>query len=146
MRIVVVVVLMVFVSLNVAANNERYKKIQTFKKMRIIEILEMDENVSEKFFVKYNTYEKKISDLRKQLLDIGKTMSDDLDEGKNNVGELKEQEIFKIFDELSTVQKEKLRVAKSILSPLQYSKLIVFELRFMEEIQEILSKRLKRER
>lgn len=129
-----------------AEHQGQMKKLQQFKKMRLIELLDFDEAASEKFFVRYNSFEKRIHEIRKQLRDVGKAISEGVESGKKNVGEQKEQEILKLIDELASVQKEKLSSLKSLLNQEQYSKLLAFEFTFMDEVQEIFSKRLQRSR
>lgn len=111
------------------------ERIMQMKKMKLLEILDLNEEQSDKFLVKYTIWEKK---LKAQNNKIDK-MSDDLFELLQNNGS--KSKIMKLSDEIikqrnvfSKMQIEKLKDFKSLLSKKNFAKLLVFENRFLKEL------------
>jgi flagellar hook-basal body complex protein FliE len=123
---------------------------EELKKIKLIEILEMDESTSIKFFARRSEHQKKIEGLHK----TAKLQIDQLDELIKDEKNSSDQVLKKSIDEISQIQENISRERQSfiksaaeILTPIQMAKLVVFEERFRDEVSGILFKeRFKKRR
>jgi septal ring factor EnvC (AmiA/AmiB activator) len=118
------------------------KKIEQLEKIKLIEVLDMDEETTLKFFARRNAHNEKV----KQLIDQSKKQLDAIDD-KLKEKPVDEKElnsmIDKYFAEEKEIGKEKeafIRSLSDILSVTQMAKLVVFEKKFRDEIRDILFK------
>jgi Spy/CpxP family protein refolding chaperone len=118
------------------------QRLAQFKKLRLIETLELDEKTAEKFFVRYNEGQKKIDEARKQLREAVRQL-DDAVRAKVSDTELKSKsdQVIKRVQEFSTAIVDRLESVRPLLNPEQYAKLVVFEVRFTEALQRALMER-----
>ncbi len=118
------------------------EKIDQLEKIKIIETLNMDEEVSVKFFAKRNEFRER-----------GKKLNDKIDSLSHFIGEktvatddkTSDAEWEKLIDEFVSIEKklqnnklEFLNSIQKILSPKQVAQFLAFERRFRDEVQEIL--------
>ena len=111
------------------------ERIMQMKKMKLLEILELNEKQSDKFLIKYTSWEKK---LKAQNDKIDK-LSDDLFKLLKDKGS--ESEIVKLSNEImkqratfAKLQTEKLKDFQSLLSKKNFANFLVFENRFLKEL------------
>ena len=126
-------------------NNQIKDKINQLKKIKLIDILRLDENNVDKFFARYGEQERKVEEQRLQL--------------KNSLNQLEqaihinaaEKEIQQLIQNIhhkdialvnATIEKQK--ALKSLLDDQQYAKLIVFEHQFMTKLQKALIDKKKK--
>lgn len=112
------------------------RRLEQFKKLRLIEVLDLDEKTAEKFFVRYNEGQKQIDRVRREL----RAAIDSLQEAlRVQVPEseltTKSDAVLAHIQELSRAVTERLSNIRPLLSPKQFAKLIVFESRFLEALQ-----------
>ena len=123
-------------------------KIRELEKVKLLEVLDMDEETTLKFFTRRNEHLKKMEELNKSCDDeLGK-----IEEKIKNSENDNDPEFTKLVDDYLTEQdrfnaerKAFLNNVKDILTPIQLAKLVVFEQRFREEIREILYRDKRRE-
>ena len=124
--------------------NKAKERITMMKKMKLLEILSLDEQNSEKFLVKYSAYEKKVEEQRMEVdataNELGAAIKKDA--SKDEISNLTEK-LINSQAKLNDVYLEKLRAFKTILEPKEYAKFLVFESKFMKELQKILLKMAK---
>lgn len=122
------------------------ERITKFKKMRLLEVLDLDEQTSNKFLSKYNSAEKLIGEKRDKLQDAildleyllhKKAKKEDIQKQSQIVMDAQRDLMNTMFEQ----QKE----IKSVLSDEQFAKYLIFENRFREEIQKFLIRRAKGE-
>ncbi|NWF90634.1 MAG: hypothetical protein HXY50_14375 [Ignavibacteriaceae bacterium] len=123
------------------------QKMEELKKLKLIEILEMDEETSIKFFTKRAEHLKKIENLNK----TGKLKIQEIEElieEKNDVTLTKAiEEYFNVQENISKEKQNFYSLISGILKPHQMAKFIVFEDRFRSEISGLLFReRNKRQR
>jgi len=110
------------------------ERIDMIKKMKLIDILELDDDKAEKFLLKYNSYDKKIEENRKKI----RTTTNELESAitKNNSNEIvaKTNDLLKLQEELNKLTLEKLRGMKSVLSDVEYAKFVNFENKFVRKL------------
>ncbi len=111
------------------------ERIMQMKKMKLLEILDLNEKQSDKFLIKYTSWEKKL-----------KSQNDKIDKLSNDLFELlqdkgSESEIVKLSDEIikqrarfTKMQTEKLKDFQALLSKKNFAKFLVFENRFIKEL------------
>lgn len=147
LRFYISLVLIFLISIPLSAQMNRrmkaHEKMEELKKIKLIEILEMDENTSIKFFARRSEHQKKIEGLHK----AAKLQIDQLDELIKDDNNSNDQALKKSIDEISQIQenmtKERQSFFKSageILTPIQMAKLVVFEERFRDEVSGLLFK------
>ncbi len=123
------------------------ERIERFKKMRLVEMLDLKEDQSVRFFARFNDFENTRRELNRQK---DETL-DKIERLIRNKADQKEYE--KIFDEVETVNRkigeEKLKFFNSLTDLLaieQRAKLILFERRFENELREAVKEAQERRR
>ena len=119
------------------------QKIEELEKIKLLEILNLDEATSAKFFTRRNQNRIKIFDKMDKVDSVRESIESELKRGKNkDVSRI--QKLNGDFCNLSMdVEKERLGFIKSlsdILTPDQIGKYIVFERKFRDEVRDLLMK------
>jgi len=116
-----------------------FERIQHFKKVRLIEILDMKEEQSVRFFARLNEHDNVKRELMKEKMDI----LDKVERLVRNHAEDKEFE--KLFPEVATANQEIIREDEKffnslseILSAEQRGKYLLFERHFERELREAM--------
>lgn len=123
------------------------KKIEDLRKIKLLEILELEGNQVEKFFAVYNKHQRNIENLREQ---VNRSTSEvqgmlDSDESEAKVTQ-KVDEIRKQIRDLSKEIDVTFDEAKAVLTARQYAQYVVFEARFRDELERKIFERIKRKR
>lgn len=117
------------------------ERIEQLKKIRLIDILDLDENSAEKFFARYKQYQKKVeeslSNLREAVADLENSVRSKTNKDYTRKADL----VIDKQAELANAISEKLRAMKSILTEEQYAKFIVFESNFAAQLQKMIMER-----
>jgi len=110
------------------------ERMDVIKKMKLIDILGLDDDKAEKFFLKYNSYDKKIEENRKKMQIAMRELETAI--AKNNSNEIvtKTNDLLNLQEELNKLTLEKLRGMKSVLSDIEYAKFVNFENKFVREL------------
>jgi hypothetical protein len=123
------------------------ERIERFRRMRLIELLDLKEEQSVRFIARYNEFENNRRDLNKQRDEI----LDKIERLVRNNAE--EKEIEKIFLEVEAISRklgeERLKFFNSLsdlLSVQQRAKLLLFERRFETELRDAVRQRMKEPR
>ena len=124
------------------------KKIEELEKIKLLDVLNLDEATSVKLFTRRNQDRTKIWDYEDKINNVLQNIESEIKKGKDK-DITKIQKLNEDFCNLSMdVEKEKLSFLRSlsdILNPEQIGKYIVFERKFREEIRNLLMKeRFKR--
>ncbi len=124
--------------------NKAKERIAMMKKMKLLEILNLDEQNSEKFLIKYSAYEKKVDEQRMAVDAVADELANAIKKNasKDEIANLSDK-LINSQSKLSDVYLEKLKAFKSVLEPKEYAKFLVFESKFMKELQGILLKMAK---
>ncbi len=123
------------------------ERVERFKKMRLVEMLDLKEDQSVRFFARLNDFENTRRELNRQK---DETL-DKIERLIRNKADQKEYE--KVFDEVEVVNRkigeEKLRFFNSLTDLLtieQRAKLMLFERRFENELREAMKEAHERRR
>jgi len=119
------------------------EKMKSFKKIMLIEKLNMNEEQSVKFFARYQQQEESI-----------KKAYNDLDMALKNLDELQQsgkgdydKVIQQVFDKDLAMRKsviDRMKAMKGILSEKQYAQYILMEHRLLDNLQKMMKKRQKK--
>ena len=120
------------------------EKISMIKKMKLLEILDLDEKTSEKFLAKYTTWENKIQD----KMAIVNNSIDDLEKSvqASDSKEVIVQKTTKVQQEqrdFSNLLFQSQEDIKTMLNEIQFAKFVIFEHKFKEELQKMIMKRMR---
>ena len=151
--IIVVALLSIFVSAVLAQDLGReegshkrrapMKKIEELEKIKLLDVLNLDETASAKLFTRRNQNRTRIWDDEDRINNVLQNIESEIKKGKDK-DVTKIQKLNEDYCNLSMeVEKEKLSFLRSlsdILTPEQIGKYIVFERKFREEIRDLLMK------
>lgn len=126
-------------------NPKAIEQLKQFKKIKLLEILDLDEATAEKFLVKYNANEKKVEEKKKLLDDAVQDLENSLKNvaSKDEISK-KTERVLQVTQEFQKAIDESLQSMKSILNEVQYAKYIIFEQRFRGEVQKAIIERMKK--
>ena len=114
------------------------ERIQQLKKVRLIDILELDEASAEKFFARYNQYQKAVEDARANLKEAVSDLERNVQSKSGKDYSKKSDVVIEKQVILANAMTERLKAMKSILTEEQYAKYIVFENNFAGQLQKML--------
>jgi hypothetical protein len=122
------------------------EKIQQWEKAKLIELLNLKEENSVKFFARRNDHQNKMKEILDQRDQFMKDLSKELHEGTKQNDNTYRDKLYKLLSFESRLMKEKEAFLKSlndVLTPEQILKLSVFEIKFRKELREKLIERNK---
>ncbi len=121
------------------------ERIETLKMVKLLEILDLNEDESNKFIVKYKTMEKSIKE-KADKIDI---LEDELKLALKK--DASDKEIKELSDKLVNTQNdffsatmEKVKSMQSILSQKNYAKFLIFEKNFHKKLRNMLMDKSKK--
>ncbi len=118
------------------------ERIQSLKKIKLLEVLELNEAESDKFIVKYNEYEKNVLDKYKKMEEASEELHKAiLDEDYKNIDKLNENYI-NANRELNQAIQDKYENVKKLLPKEKFAKYLIFERRFQNELRKQIFKRM----
>ena len=115
------------------------ERIEQFKKVRLMEVLKMDEETSIRFFARYNKYEETLRTIQKdhnalidQLQDLTKSNANnsDIEQAIKDIGMSEEK--------IAETRSKFLEELKGVLSLKQVAEYVVFERNFNKNLREIM--------
>ncbi len=123
------------------------ERIQSLKKVKLLEVLDLNEAEADKFIVKFNELEKNVTEkfkaLDKATDELRKAVQD---EDYKNIDKLN-ADYLKANEELTKAVQFKFESMSKILSKENFAKYVLFERRFQEEVRkQIMEKRQDKDR
>ena len=120
------------------------KKLDELEKIKLIEILSLDDETMLKFLNRRKEYNDKIRDLFEQVVSKTEQLEKALDnESDSNIKNLV-SDIIKTEDNISKTRQNYFHSLSDILDDRQIAKLLVFEKNFRKEMRDIIFKDKKR--
>ena len=116
------------------------------KKIKLIEILDLDEKESDKLIVKYSAWEDKIEEQMKNFDDAEDKLRKAIKSDK--VDDIKKQSdnFIKARTNIIKIADERDNDMKSLLTEVQFAKYLIFEKKFRKELgEQIMKKRRDRD-
>ena len=120
------------------------ERIEQFKKLRMMEILDLDEQTSIKFFARYNKNLEIMKMLRqKQVKALGRIQ--DLRKGKASDSEFGSviSELQALDEQINQAKSKYINELKDVLTNKQLAEYLVFELRFQQNLRDLIRDVLK---
>jgi hypothetical protein len=120
------------------------EKISMIKKMKMLEVLDLDEKTSDKFLAKYSVWEDKIQEKMETIglaadeLENSIRANHSKDEITKRTAKLQQEQ--RDFSNLLFQAQEDI---KTILNEVQFAKYVLFEHKFKSELQKMIMKRMK---
>jgi hypothetical protein len=122
------------------------EKIEQWEKAKLIDLLNLNEENSVRFFARRNEFQNKMKDILDQRDQLLNDLSRELKEGPKQNDNIYRDKLNNLLSFDSRLMKEKesfLRSLNDLLTPQQILKLSVFEIKFRKEIREKLMERGK---
>lgn len=126
---------------------EMQKKIEDLRKVKLLDVLDLQNQQVEKFFVVYNKYQKQLSDLRSQIEQQSIALQGAIgnDASEKDLSE-KTASLRASIKEAEEAIENRFNEVQPILSTRQYAQYVVFEARFRDELQRMILDRMRRMR
>jgi hypothetical protein len=115
------------------------EKIQAWEKAKLIEILNLNEENSIRFFARRNEHQNKIKEILDQKDQLADKMEAEFKEGTKVSNSVYNEQINSFIEFENKIHKERenyIRSLNDILTPEQIAKLAVFEQKFRKEIKQ----------
>jgi len=152
MNIIKLLLTMIFfaalIQVNAQQRGEGMKRIEQLEKLKLIEVLNMDEEISVKFFSQRRDYYSKRRVLTITIDSLYITLEEALKSKKIKADDVSYK---KMVDELLTAEKnlivlrnDYILTLSGLLNNEQISKYVIFEKKFREEIREMVEKHRRR--
>jgi len=121
------------------APGERMQRLEQFKKIRLMEVLQLGEQESIRFFSRYDKFQEELRGLERERSNI----IDDLDslvkrDEKSEAYQKDFDEIVALGQRVADARTRFYKEVRGILTPRQVAKLIVFDRDFGRELREII--------
>lgn len=139
-RIVFFIFIFTSFSMFAEPTNRLKERIKTLKKVKLIEILDLSEDKSEKFMIKYNIYQSKIDSKNTEVDNAIQELENvaSIKNSKIEIIKLKTNLLQKVQNELVFTIQERDKEIKSILNEVEFAKYLVFERKFANELRKSL--------
>jgi len=115
------------------------ERVEQFKKIRIMEVLGLDEQASIKFFARYNKNLEMMKDLRqKQVQALARIQNLRKDKASDNDYATVVSELRSLEDQVSQTKSKYIDDLKDVLTNKQLAEYLVFELRFQQNLRDLV--------
>lgn len=123
------------------------KKLELLEKSKLIELLDLDEETSIKFFARRNEHLKKMRDIFDEREKLIKDLKNSIENNKGSDSYYKEQlsKLLSFDDKMNNERENYYNSLSAILTPKQIAKLAVFEFMFRRELTHTIIKRIPKE-
>lgn len=149
-RMIWLIIAFVFIGINAGEvfaqpGPKAIKRIQQVKKMKLLDELEIDDKQADKFIIKYTAWDDKIIAMKDQI-DIARKELDLSIQKKEDKNELmkKANKFLETMTEMNKLIQEKNYDMRSVLTEEQYAKFLIFEDRFMHDLQKTMFRMMKK--
>jgi hypothetical protein len=122
------------------------ERVEQFKKIRLMEVLNLDEQTSIRFFTRYNKYQEILRSLRKQQLQaLGQVQALRKSKAADSEYDKMVDELLKLESQINEAKSKYVDELKQVLTSKQLVEYLVFEARFQQNLRE-LARELPRNR
>jgi len=140
------IIIILFASQVYAQPHKAKERISMIKKIKLIEILDLDEKESDKLIVKYSAWEDKIENQLKSFDEAEEGLKKAIKNGNKDEIVKQSNNFIKVRTELINITDKRDTDMKSMLSEIQFAKYLIFEKKFRKELgEQIMKKRRKRD-
>lgn len=131
-------------------NKNPKAQLERLEKIRLMEVLEMSEEVSVRFFARHKELKEKQKAITEHVDSLINTMKENLEKEKGNK-EKSQQLTKKFIEDIQKAQEQIIRIRQNYITSLsdiltseQIAKLLIFEIEFRQEMQNLLFKNRNR--
>ena len=121
-----------------------HERMLTIKKVKLLEFMELEESKSDKLLITVTKYENQLRDLNEKIKELSKKLGEDLEKLKENKIKKRNDELYNKLEEISNIQKNKLKEVRSYLDEKEFAKFQIFELKFAHELRKHLFENRKK--
>lgn len=120
------------------------KRMETLKKMKLLEILDLDEKKANQLLVKYDSWNDKFNKLHTEMDDIQKKLTNALEENKSDDAiEKINEEFLNKLESLHKLMNDRMGDFQKFFTNKEFAKFIIFEKEFPARLQREMMKRFK---
>lgn len=121
-------------------DDERPKRLEQFERMKLLEVLNMEEEIAVKFFTRRKEYKENLRLVHKKIEDVSKKLEDLIDDSKNQKDEIQKQiDLYYSYEQqILKLRQDFKDSVRELLTDEQIAKYVIFEIRFPREIQKLL--------
>lgn len=130
-------------SLEAQDGEKMRERLKAYKKIMLMEKLEMNEEQSIKFFARYNEQEELIKKAKGELDQAVEMLDQHIDSGKGN----SEKAMQLVFEKDLALKKsiiDRIKAMKGVLSEKQYTRYVLVEYQLLDDIKKAIKKRRKK--
>ncbi|HTY36949.1 MAG TPA: hypothetical protein VMH23_07545 [Bacteroidota bacterium] len=114
------------------------ERVEQYKKIRLMEVLNLDEQGSIKFFARYNKYQEQLRDIRKQqVAALGQVQSLRKSQASDAEYNKTVDELLSLERQLNDAKSKYVEELKQVLTSKQIAEYLVFEVRFQQNLREL---------
>ena len=115
------------------------ERVEQFKKIRLMEVLNLDEQSSIKFFARYNKHQELLRDLRqKQVQALGRVQSSRKAKAADVEYDKIVEELLSLENRATEAKSKYIDELKQVLSSKQLAEYLVFETRFQQNLRDLV--------
>lgn len=122
-------------------NFKQKNKIEQLEQLKLIEVLDLDEETSVRFFARRNEHQKEIESMEKRSSDLFYQLEKSLKSDKGDTESEQKKIVAELLDNKEKIELKRKQFILSLsdmLTTQQISKYVLFEKRFKEELRKIL--------
>ena len=130
-------------SLQAQDGEKMRERLKAYKKIMLMEKLEMNEEQSIKFFARYNEQEELIKKAKGGLDQAVEMLEQHVDSGKGD----SEKSMQLVFEKDLALKKsiiDRIKAMKGVLSEKQYTKYVLIEYQLLDDVKKAIKKRRKK--
>ena len=123
------------------------KRIEDLRKVKLLDILNLQGEQVEEFFAIYNRNQAKFHELRQEIDSKSNALQEAIEEGASDSDlELKTKKLRVAVQAMEESIENRFDDVRTVLSTKQYAQYVVFESRFRDELQRMILDRMRRMR
>ncbi len=130
-----------FFHMQAEPQNPAFRKLQQFKKLQLIEYLDLDDQVAEKFFVVYNRSQKQVEAQRKKIRQLTARLNEAVRLHDTEMVRKYNSELVQAHRELNRTIERSLTEIRQVLGEEKFAKFLIFESRFREALKKLRDRR-----
>jgi Spy/CpxP family protein refolding chaperone len=115
------------------------ERVEQYKKIRLMEVLNLDEQNSIKFFARYNKHQALLRDLRKQQVQVlGDVQALRKDKAADDAYDKVVDELLVLENKVTDAKAKYIDELKQVLTSKQLAEYLVFETRFQQNLRDLV--------
>ncbi|TAK56342.1 MAG: hypothetical protein EPO24_11335 [Bacteroidetes bacterium] len=122
------------------------ERLERFKKMRLIEVLKLNEEESVRFFAKQNAHEEKVRDFMKERNDALDVIGDALDNASTKDLQKIADKVLEIDERIFRERQRYQEDVRKLLTLEQFAKFLLFERDFGKQVRDVMEGMVKERR